>query len=463
MVGEERSASISPRLATFAAGVRADSLPDRVRLAARTSFTDQVGVILAASGLGADCKAFTDLALESGGSGATLLGRRAETAPSMAALANGAMAHALDFEETHDRTLVHPSASSVPAALAVGEAAGASGSDLIAAICAGSEVACRIGAGFKGNPQAHNHFFLLPLVNAFGAAAAAGRVLRLTAEQMEQAFSLAMSQVVGSAAVLTEPSSSFREVRDGFNAKAGVLAAQLAARGVRGFSSPLEAEHGYYAMFANGEFEPSAFESLGEEYEMATVSYKPWPACRGAHVFIEAAIALCEDHALRSDDIDAVEVNVSPFFAALCEPKELKTNPGNAIAAKFSIPYCVAVAIVDGDVGLQSFDDEKRRDPNVQALAERVRHRVNDAPQNESTRGALTLALRDGRKFSKSYDQPRGHPSRPIGEKRLLEKFRMCSAQAACPTGAEAADRFIRRAAALEEVSDIRRELVALL
>lgn len=459
---EENSGRLSQRLAVFAAGLRAEDLPQDVVRAVKRSILDQVGVIAAASGLGGDCKAFVETAKEAGGSGATLIGCRAETSPAMAALANGAMAHALDFEDTHDATLVHPSASSVPAALAVGERLSASGSELIAAVCAGSEVACRIGASFVGSPQ-DGHFFLLPLVNAFGATAAAGRMLGLNAEQMEHAFGLAMSQVVGSAAVLTEPGSSFREIRDGFNAKAGVLAAQLASRGVRSFRSPLEAEHGYYAMFQGGRFDPSAFEGLGDRFEVANVSYKPWPACRGTHVFIEAALDLSRRHSLQASDIESIVVDVSPFFTSLCEPESIRKKPKTATEAKFSIPFALAVTLVEGNVDLASFDAEKRGDAAILALAGRVRHRSNDAPQDQSTRGGLTLETKDGRQFHAEYEEPLGHPSRPIDDDRLREKFRLCVAKAACPTDDMAAELFIERTAALEAVTDIGSELIALL
>lgn len=459
---EERSGRVSQHLAVFAAGLRAEDLPQDVVRAVKRSVLDQIGVIAAASGLGADCKAFVETAKEAGGTGATLIGCRTEASPAMAALANGAMAHALDFEDTHDATLIHPSASSVPAALAIGERFSASGSELIAAVCAGSEVACRIGASFVGSPQ-EGHFFLLPLVNAFGAAAAAGRMLGLDAEQMEHAFGLAMSQVVGSAAVLTEPGSSFREIRDGFNAKAGVLAAQIAARGVRSFRSPLEAEHGYYAMFQGGRFDASAFDGLGVRFEVANVSYKPWPSCRGTHVFIEAALALREAHSLQAQDIDAIEVDVSPFFTSLCEPESIRKRPNTATEAKFSIPFAIAVALVEGAVDLASFDAEKRCKETIISLAVRVRHRSNDAPQNRSTRGGLTLETKDGRQFRAEYDQPLGHPSRPIDDADLQDKFRLCLRHAASPTDLASAERFIERIAALETVADLRRDLMNLL
>ena len=459
---EENSGRVSPRLAVFAAELHAEDLPKDVVRAVKRSILDQVGVIAAASGLGMDCKAFVETAKEAGGTGATLIGCRAETSPAMAALANGAMAHALDFEDTHDATLIHPSASSVPAALAVGERLSASGSELIAAVCAGSEVACRIGASFVGSPQ-DGHFFLLPLVNAFGAAAAAGRMLGLDAEQMEHAFGLAMSQVVGSAAVLTEPGSSFREIRDGFNAKAGVLAAQLASRGVRSFGSPLEAEHGYYAMFQGGRFDPSAFEGLGDRFEVANVSYKPWPACRGTHVFIEAALDLSQRHSLKASDIESIAVDVSPFFTSLCEPEGIRKSPKTATEAKFSIPFALAVALIDGSVDLTSFDAEKRGEEAILALASRVRHRSNDAPQNQSTRGGLTLETKDGRQFHSEYEEPLGHPRRPIDDAALHEKFRLCLRHAASPTDPASAKRFIERVSALESVADLRRDLMTLL
>lgn len=455
MEGSRTIKSVSADLARFASGLTIGAMPPAVRDVVRASITDAVGVIMAGAALGADSRAFVDLAQAQGGSGATLLGHRAPVAPAFAAFGNGALGHALDFEETHDATLVHPAASVVPAVLAVAEARGASGADVMAAVCAGSETSVRIGQSFVGNVQAGTSFFVIPLIGAMGAAVGAGRILGLTSAQMEQAIALAIGQVVGSKAVLTDPASSIREVRDGFNAKAGVIAAELALRGVSGFASPLEAEHGYYDMFAKREFNPVAFDGLGERFEMADMSFKPWPACRGAHVFIEMALSLMTEHDLSPKDIAGVEVGVSPFFETLCEPEELRKRPPNAASAKFSIPFSVASAVVRGGVDLDSFSDAARGDPAILFLAGRVAHRVLDLPQDRSTSGTLALVTQGGARFEAALDQPMGHPTRPMTAAALEDKFRACAGQAPMPPDTRQIDAFLSAMAALEDAPDI--------
>lgn len=429
------AASYSDTLATFAASCNWQTIPEAARQAACTSLLDQVGVILAGSSAGGGVPGFVALAREAGEGPSTVLGCGFRSSTVMAALANGAMAHAVDYEDTHDRTLVHPNAAVVPAALAVGEKIGASGQELVAAIVAGAEIACRIGLSFVGNPQAHSGFLTLPMCGAYGAAAAAGRLLRLAPAEMTQAFALTLNQVASSGGVVDYGPSHFRQVRDGFNAQAGVIAAHLAKSGVVSFKEPFEGPKGFFALFAGGAFDPAAgLEGLGERYEMAALSYKPWPSCRGSHAFVEAALELRRTHSFTSRDIAAIDTTVSPFFEALCTPEDIRKEPPNAIAAKFSIPFTVGVALTRGDVRIDDFSDAALRDPAVLHVASLLRYSVDPSWHHpESTRGRLTITLVDGRVLSHEIVTPLGHPERPIGREALIAKFVDCGLKAAVP------------------------------
>jgi 2-methylcitrate dehydratase PrpD len=428
----ETCPDISAQLAEYVVGLNYSDIPQDVIRIAKVSILDQLGVMLAGSGRGEGVKPFVDLARASGGAGATVIGNGFATSPVLAAFANGAMAHALDFEDTHDATLIHPYASVLPAALAIAEEQGASGEHLLAAVVAGSDLSCRLAMAFEGAVERPNGFFMLPMLGAFGATAAAAKLMQLTVAETIQAFALVMGQVTASMAVNTYGPSHFRAVRDGFNAKAAVTSAFLARGGLQAFDRPFEGPGGYYDLFAGGIYAPSrVVEGLGRRFAGAEVSFKPWPCCRGSHAFVEAALILAEDAPL--EQIVGIEVEVSPFFAALCEPPELRKRPQSAIAAKFSIPYTVAVALVRRDVQLDDFEPQALFDPQILRVADLVSHRVWAGGPANATRGGLALRLADGRRIEQIVEHPSGHPDNPMRWDEVRRKFLSCGRLAAVP------------------------------
>jgi 2-methylcitrate dehydratase PrpD len=445
--------------AMLARHVRAASVPADVRAITRRAVIDAIGVMTAASGLGEGCDAFAALAKESGESGpCNVLGFDVRTSPIMAAFANGAMAHALDFEDTHDATLVHPHAAVVPAALAVAEFIdGVSGREFLDAVAIGADLSCRLALGLTESVEKRG-FYFIPMLSAYGAAAAAARLLKLSEAEIVQSLALASCQVVFSDALVAYPPSHLRAVRDGFSARAGVTAALLARRGLEAFDRPIEGPGGLYANYARGKFDAERMlDALGEVYEGASVSFKPWPSCRGTHAFVEAALSLVKDHAADPDRIARIDIKVSPFFAVLCEPPEQKRRPKTAIDAKFSIPFTVAVALGQGDVTLRDFSQERLADPNLHGLADKVRYVVEPAwTQAQSTRGALTLTLADGSRMTREVIAPLGHPRNPMDERAMQRKFADCLAVARHPVDAAAVRQLTGRLEGIEEVADMR-------
>lgn len=454
------TADITVALARHAAAARFEDLPPEAVAAAKRSLLDAVGVMIAASGLEPACRAFADQAREQGGPGqSTVLGYGFKAPALMAAFANGALAHALDFEDAFDGAPIHPNAPTIPAALAVAEArGGVSGKELIAAVAVGCDVVCRLGLAFTENLDVYG-FYPPPILGAFGAATAAGRLLGLDERGFEDAFALTLSQSIATAQFKTTPDSTIRAVRDAFAAQAGVQAAQLAARGVRGFGGVFEGKHGFYALYARGAYDPAVIlDRLGREFRGADVSFKPWPACRGTHAFIEAAQALAAQHQIRADQVAHMTLTASPMMAMLAEPFEQKTAPTTAIDAKFSLAFTVATELVHGAVNLASFSREALADPRVLDLARRSTF-VPDpaAPPGMAgmTSGTLTLSLTDGRTVEARVERPRGHPSNPMSDAELRRKFLDCSAFAARPVSPEGAVAFADRVARLEAEDDV--------
>jgi 2-methylcitrate dehydratase PrpD len=458
MTAPEIDIGLSRRLARHVTSTSFAQLDDVTVTATKRSILDAIGVMIAASRLGEGCGAFAQIAIASGAGPSTIMGHGVQTSPVMAALANGAMAHALDFEDTHDATLVHPHAAAVPAALALAESLGqVSGRDLIAAIASGADLACRLALGFA-EPTQGRGYFLVPMLGMYAAAAACGKLLALTESELLEAFALASSQAVLSDELVSYAPSHLRAVRDGFMAKAGLLGALLAKQGVKGFDRPFEARGGLYGLHGNGRFEAErALADLGRVYEGARVSFKPWPACRGCHAHIEAVLTLIRKHGLKPTDIRHVHIRVSGFFAHLCEPPTQKTQPPTAIAAKFSAPFTIALALRNSGVTLADFEPARLQGREVQALAARVSYMVeNSWTGAAATRGTVAIRTGAGETLSESVEFPLGHPRNPMSHDSIIMKFRDCVKHARQPIDATATARLIDHISNLETRKDVR-------
>lgn len=444
------TAQVSQALAAHVAAARFEHLTPGAVAAAKRSLLDAVGVMLAASGLGEDCGAFVDLA-EPGP--CAVLGHGRTASVLSAALANGALAHALDYEDALDGAPIHPNAAVVPAALAVAQhVGGISGERLLTAIAVGCDLTCRLGLALTANPDDHG-WYPPPILSAQGAVAAAAVLLGLDARQTTQAFALALGPSAQSAEFKRTPDSTLRAVRDAFATHAGVLASLLAARGVRAFDQPFEGPAGLFALFSRSPFRAEVLlKDLGRAWWGEQVSFKPWPSCRGTHAAIEAALRLRADVA--PAQVQEIRLTGGPVQRMLAEPKAQKQAPATAIDAKFSLPFTVGLALAHGEVTLDSF--ERLDDPAALEVAQRVSFRVGEGLGMADATGIVLEATVAGGGRTYEVPVPSGHPSRPLSDAALAAKFRECAGRARVPPAiaelAEAIDR-------LETLSDLDRDV----
>jgi 2-methylcitrate dehydratase PrpD len=447
----------SQLLARNIADLGYDDMPVVALDAAKRSFLDALGVTLAAGTLGEGCRAFVDLAMAQGGvQDSTILGFGAKVPAHMAAFANGSMAHALDFEDVHDSAPVHPNAATVPAALAVAESiGGVSGKRFLTALVLGSDLVCRLGLAFDENPL-ESGWYIPPILGAFGATAAAGKLLALDSERLVDAFSLTLCQATCSAELTHSPHSVVRSVRDAFSAQAGVLSALLAQQGVRGFESPIEGQAGLFRLYSRGNYDPAALTNdLGRTFEGANVSFKPWPSCRGTHSYVDAVLQILQGDGLKPGEIEEIELVVSPVNIMLCEPLESKRRPATGIDAKFSLPFVVATALVRRRVNLDDFTPRALADGEVLELAGKVSYEVDhELTLREAVRGSVELETSKG-KLSKRVDRPRGHPQNPVSQEALESKFKDCARHAASAISDSRLDQVVDLISNLEQVNDI--------
>jgi 2-methylcitrate dehydratase PrpD len=444
-------------LAKHITAINCADLPGNAIDATKKSLLDALGVMLAASTLGEGCKAFVDLAIAGGGKReSTILGFDVKVPALMAAFANGSMAHALDFEDVHDRAPVHPNAATIPAALAVAESIGnVSGEELVTAIALGSDVVCRLGLALNENPLEYG-WYIPPILGAFGATTAVCKLLHLTVEHILDAFSLTLCQVTCSAELTHNPHSVVRSVRDAFSAQAGVSSALLARQGVAGFQQPLEGKAGLFNLYARGNYDPvTLMNELGRAFEGANVSFKPWPSCRGTHSYIDAALQILDAHDLEPGDVEEIKVVVSPVNKMLCEPLGKKQVPATAIDAKFSLPFVIATALHYGQVTLDHFTPQALADQDVLELARKVAYEVDTGlTLKEAVRGFLQVNTKS-ETLSKSVDFAYGHPNNPISQEALVSKFMDCAKHSAKGICRSKLDQVVELILNLEQVENV--------
>jgi 2-methylcitrate dehydratase PrpD len=448
--------ALSLIIAQYAAQSGYDKLPATAIRAAKRAILDGLGVMLAASGSSDDILPFVELARACGGPAqASILGFGERVAAPMAALANGAMAHALDFEDAFDPVPTHPNASLLPAVFAAAEAcAPISGRDLIAAVAMGCDLVCRMALSLR-QPMEAGGWYPPPILGAFGATAAVARVLRLTPTQINDAFSLLMCQNSCPGEIKYSPDTVIRAIREAFPAQAAVLSALLAKRGVRGFDQPLEGRSGFFSLFAAGNYDPAdLLDGLGERYWIEQLSFKKWPSCRGTHSYIEAAQTLRMLHDFDVGRIALVTIHGNEVQRMLCEPDAQKRAPHTIIDAKFSLPFTLAVALLHEEVTLGSFTSATLRDPELLTLAGKIRFQPAGDGSRQPAVGEMTILLSDGRTLHHGVRKALGDPSRPLDDAALRGKFVDCTARAARPLSRIMAERLADRIFALEREID---------
>jgi 2-methylcitrate dehydratase PrpD len=401
-----------------------DSLPTPVVERVKLFVLDTLGVIGAAAeapGIGEVNRLL--LGWEGAGPSTMLIGK-GRVAPPTAALANGAAAHALDFDDNHDPGRVHCYAVVLPAALAAAEArGGVSGRDFIAALATGVELQARLGLAAPESMSKGWH--PTTVMGSLGAAAAAARVLGLRGGQFSDAVGLAFHQASGTRQALNDGVLAKR-LGAGFASRNGTAAAFLAQAGLTGPTRFLEGEAGLFQLYERGEVHPDALRSdLGRTWEIMTHSMKPYPCCRCTHNAIAIGRALHRE-GLRSNDIDSVTIGMSEVNNKIVgEPYDVGRD--SPIHAQFNAGYCFAAALVHGRVDVATFQRPQISEGDVSALAARTSVVVDeaiDAGAMSPTR--VTIDCTDGRRIERFLEFMEGSPEQPMTDDEALAKFSGC-------------------------------------
>ncbi len=456
----DQATSADATLARFVAEAGPDSIPAAALHAAARSLLDSLGVMAAALREPGSAGLFLARAEALGGKEeAGIFGSPVRVPAQMAAFANGALSHSMDFGDGYPPALVHPHGAVVPAALAVAEATGASYRQLLTAIVLGYDVSVRLALALGTNTGEHPYYHPA-LVGSIAAATSCAHLQGLSPAQICDAWTLALLNASAPGAIARSDNGNLRGVRDAFGARGGVEAALLAAAGMGGVSDPLTGKGGALAMYGSRTCPEALIDGLGSDYKVLDVAYKIYPSCGATHAFINVIRNLLAS-GLDVQAIARIEARVSPVFhAALCTPLDEKRRPETAMAAKFSIPFCIAHAFVHGHVRLNSFDRSALQDHAVLAIADRVSCVEDDGIG--PLEGSLTFEMADGSQITQDGSALSDH----ITDAVLSEKFVDCIDFAngdADRDGAGKLANLILRADADMPVSDLLAELNQLL
>jgi len=404
---------VTRTLARYVVGARYDALPDAVRREARRTLLNWTGCTIGGSAHETVDTAVAALAPFFGATQASLLGRSERLDILHASLINGIASHVYDFDDTHLKTVIHPAGPVASAILALAEYQPVSGRDFLNALVLGVEVECRIG-----NAVYPDHYdrgwHITGTTGVFGAAAASGKLLGLTEQQMIWALGLAATQPVGLREMFGSMTKSFHPGRAAQN---GLTAALLAGRNYTSTDVALEGKSGWAHVLSTKQDYAEITGGLGEHYEILLNTYKPFACGIVIHPTIDACIQLRNQYRITPAQVERIELRVHPLVLELTGKK----TPQSGLETKFSVYFAAALALARGKAGIHDFSTANARDPELIALRDRVTATVDPAITEEQVRA--TVLLKDGRRLETFIEHAVGSIERPMSDADLEAKF----------------------------------------
>ncbi len=441
--------NVSRALADVMARTRYEDLPPAVIEDARRSVLDWLGSCLAGAVEPPSRMAQRVVAGWGQSDEATVFGARRASAAA-AALANGVSSHILELDDVHKGSTLHPGAPIIPAALAVAERERADGRAFLLAVTLGYDAALRVGEAV--NPSHYRYWHPTGTAATFGAAVAAGSLLKLNSAQMLDALGSAGTQAAGLWEFNADGAMS-KHLHPGKAAFNGVLAADLARLGFTGAARILEGERGFFRATSSGHDATRITDGLGARWKISENCYKLYSCCGHTHTAIDTALDFRRGQGWHGDEALArlENIHIETYASGYEIVKEM--NPRTPYQGKFSLAYCTAAGLLEGWVGLEQFSPERFdangvRDEKIAALLQRVR--VTVAPDVTAKYPAewgtrLTFTLKDGSAQTMSAAFPRGNPENPVSTAALEEKFRALVAPRYNPALAENAIQAVRQ------------------
>jgi 2-methylcitrate dehydratase PrpD len=415
------------KLAEFIEKLRYSDYNAEVAAAAKASLLDFIGVAIAGSSAAQLNRLLMDSLVRFDGSDAcTILGQSQKASAVHAALINAASGHSLDLDDGHRQALGHPGVCVVPAALALGEAIGCSGKQIMTAVVAGYETFLRVAKSM--NPAIFSRgFHTTGVCGTVAAAAAAAKILDCKRSKIGDALGIAAIQSAGLLAVV-HSGQTMKPLNAGKAAYNGVLAALLARGGAGGPQQILEGRDGFAQAFA-GDWDPTLLTSgLGRRFCITECYRKLYPACRHSHAAIDAAVAIRNTDKVAPDEIQEIRVTTYPAALKLTQKENM---PVDVPGTRFNLAFAVSLALSKGRAGLADFSMANVNDPYIRSLFKKVKI-VSDPSfesKKDNVRGAeVEIVAAGGISFKNKVLLPRGEPENPATTQELEHKFRDCVA-----------------------------------
>jgi 2-methylcitrate dehydratase PrpD len=436
----------------------ADLPPDAV-LSAKRCILDTLASLIAGTAA-PGCPEVVEQALEWGGKPeSTILNYGKKVPVFLAALANGTMARAADFDDVFEPGTIHASASIVPTALAISERQGnIDGRAFLTAVTLGIDLICRLGKTHRIPPGVSGMNVTFQYA-AFACAGVAAMLMALGKDKTLNAMGLAYSQTAGNSQNLLEGTLAIRFCQ-GLAAQAGVYSAVFAGRGITAAKEVLQGKFGYFPVYQRGEYAPEELLSdLGKRFEVTGITTKIYPCCMHTHAAIDAVRNILRIHPLKAGDIEKITARVNrQGHNFVCIPEAKAYHPQTVPEAQFSLPYTVITALLKGNVALRDFEEDIIRDPEVQRLTAKVECGV-DPELERIFPGRVSPAIveirsKEGKVYVEKVVDRRGSPANPMTQEEIEDKFRQCCVLAKKPISNRSAEEVIAAVSNLEVSAD---------
>ena len=435
---------ISRRCADFVSSLSFSDLgPDTVSVT-KKCIVDWLGCVLGGASTPA-ARIMQDVADEMGGKEqATVIGDFSRNTVLHAAMINAYNCHILEMDDVHKSSIVHPAAPVISAAFALGEYLGSTGKEIIESIVAGYDVMIRIGEAVT--PSHYSIWHSTATCGNFGAAAATAKLLKLDEMQILYSLGNAGTQAAGLWEFAADKAMT-KYLHCGKAAYNGMLASLMAKRGFNGPTRILEGDRGFFRAYSSESGFERSFEDMGNNYKINETVYKPYASCRHTHGPINGILELRSRNSFSWEDVEKVTVETYGTVVKLAGNTDYSTPP----AARFSINYCLACALIFGRVGVDEFKEDVLKDPRIAEVIPRIKVEVTEKMNSmhpEKWPSMITIKAKDGNSKSIFIEYPKGDPENTMTDKEIEDKYLVLSS---LTIPAEKAHALLQKCRAIEE------------
>lgn len=418
------SDTISRKIADFTMSMKLSDVPENAINHGKLLLADTFGVAMSCQNM-EHARAIRETVLSMGSAPqSTLWGTDSKASMADAALYNAALIHGNDFDDTYVAGLVHPSAAVVATAVTVGEAAGASGRQMLEAIICGWEVIIRLALAAKG--RFHDMgYHATGILAPFASACVAAKLMGDSRETLINALGICGSQAAAVQEFLQDGSWS-KKIHPGWGCHSAQYALSLARNGFIGPQKIFEGRFGLWMThFGAVDGLEEAFEDIGKTWHIKDITVKLYPVCHMTHSFIDCMLKLIEQEGFSAEDIESAECRIeSRCYPIVCVPREKKVRPSSDYIMRFSLPYVLAIAAKLHKVGTAQIDMKYAEDPEIQALMDRIQCVDDDSKRNPGYfPGYLTVKLKDGRSFAMDQRYETGTAQNPLDTTAVSRKL----------------------------------------